>query len=149
MGEIEQRNATGLDVIASRINEEHRACTQAAISALEHAIRAGQMLLEAKAKAGHGNWLGWLDANFEGSRSTAHAYMKLARRQDELNSQRSGNLSIDGALRALAAPPDPEEPSPGRRESLADMEARAEAALSKAWTGALQMAEVLAEIHRQ
>ncbi len=106
MGELERSGAHGLNSIASRINEAHRACEEAAASAVGHAIRAGELLIEAKAEAGHGNWLPWLEQNFEGSEDTAQVYMKLARRKDELpNTEHARDLtSIRGALRALEPP---------------------------------------------
>lgn len=58
------------------------------------------MLLDAKEKAGHGNWLPWLGANFPGEIRTAQSYMQLAS-----NTQTSASLkSIDSALKALAEP---------------------------------------------
>ncbi len=109
MGEVvrleEQRS---IDVLATRINEEHRACERAVVSAVEHAIRAGEMLLEAKERAGHGNWGDWLRQHFEGSERHAQRYMHIARRKDELNPTRVSDLSIRGALREL---------SPGSTES--------------------------------
>lgn len=100
--------ARGLDALATRINEEHRACERAVVSAVEHAIRAGEMLLEAKEHAGHGNWGDWLRENFEGSVRTAQVYTRLANNKDALNAQRSAHLSIEGALRELSAP-EPED----------------------------------------
>ena len=97
-----------IDALAARINEEHRACEQAVISAVEHAIRAGEMLLEAKERAGHGNWGDWLRENFEGSERHAQRYMHIARRKDELNPTRVSGLSLRGALRELSAPSEDE-----------------------------------------
>ena len=87
-----------LDGMAGRINEEHRACERAAASAVEHAIRCGEMLTETKSRLGHGEWLPWLEKNFEGSRQTADVYRRLAANKELLNCQRAGNLSIRAAL---------------------------------------------------
>ncbi len=88
--------------LAERINVEHRAVEEAARSAVEHAIVAGDLLNEAKEQLGHGEFGPWLLANFEGSRQTADVYRKLAARKDELSEcQRASNLSIRGALREL------------------------------------------------
>ncbi len=84
--------------MAGLINEEHRACERAVASAVEHAIRCGEMLDEAKSKLGHGEWLSWLGANFAGSRQTADVYRKLAANKELLDRQRAGNLSIRAAL---------------------------------------------------
>lgn len=45
---------------------------------VEHYRRAGEMLIEAKEQVAQGEWLAWLDRNFELSRQQAGAYMKLA-----------------------------------------------------------------------
>jgi len=49
--------------LAGKIEAEHQAAIGAARSAMEHAIRCGQLLLEAKASIGHGGWLPWVEAN--------------------------------------------------------------------------------------
>lgn len=41
-------------------------------------VNAGRALLAAQAKIPPDEWLGWLDANFDGSRETAAKYMQLA-----------------------------------------------------------------------
>ena len=101
--------------LTERINAEHRACGGAARSALEHAIRCGEMLSEVKAGIGHGEWSPWLASNFEGSDRTARTYMRLAAHKDELsNWQRASDLGIRGALQELE-PPKKEEPPEGGR----------------------------------
>jgi len=108
--------ARGLDALATRINEEHRACERAVVSAVEHAIAAGEMLLEAKERAGHGNWGDWLRENFEGSERHAQRYMHIARGKDELNPTHVSDMSLRGALRELSAPTDTEDaPDPTRK----------------------------------
>ena len=138
-----------LDGLAKRINEEHRRCEGAVNAALEHAMNAGDLLLEAKASAPHGSWQGWLADHFDGSVRTAQAYMRVAARRDEVEAtkaQSSAPLSLDGALRALSAPKD--APRPERAATLEEMEARAEEGLSEARAGALGIAESLDAIHR-
>src|SRR5215212_6878133 len=76
---------------------------EAVRQAVAYAIEAGRMLEEAKAGLKHGEWLGWLEANFEGSQQTASIYMRFAKRQAELNYQRVGNLSLRSAMIALEA----------------------------------------------
>jgi len=103
-----QRHSTLLVAdLATKINEEHQACCQAATSAVEHAMRVGDLLLEAKAGCGHGEWQIWLAEHFDGSPRTARAYMRLAKHrvQVETKRQTSASLSIDSALRILASPP--------------------------------------------
>jgi hypothetical protein len=69
-----------LDALAVKINAAHRRCEHAAMSALEGAYRAGELLNRAKARVRHGEWLGWLEANFEVSEPQAHTYMRGASR---------------------------------------------------------------------
>jgi Protein of unknown function (DUF3102) len=138
-----------LDDLAKRINEEHRRCEGAVNAALEHAMNAGDLLLEAKGSAPHGTWQGWLADHFDGSVRTAQAYIRVASRRDEVEAaktQSSAPLSLDGALRALSAPKD--APRPERPTTLEEMEARAEDALSGARAGALGIAENLDAIYR-
>jgi hypothetical protein len=53
-------------------------------SALGHAIAAGELLIEAKAKVRHGQWLKWLAANCEVPKRTAAHYMALAKFREKL-----------------------------------------------------------------
>lgn len=93
--------STPLQQLAEGIRVEHEAATKAAQSAVEHAIRAGALLAEAKAQVKHGQWLPWLHENFPASRQTAAAYMRVAAKW-----KGSVHLppSIDAALRELSAP---------------------------------------------
>lgn len=59
-------------------NREHALARDSGEAMLEHALRAGRALLEAKGKMPHGEWLPWLRANFEGSERMAQRYMLLA-----------------------------------------------------------------------
>ena len=106
MGEVQK-----LDTLAESINEQHRLCEAAAGKAVAHAMEAGRMLEEAKAGVGHGEWGGWLEKNFQGSDRTARVYMRVYSHREELEAKRqsSANLSLDGALKAIAAPKE-EEP---------------------------------------
>jgi DUF3102 family protein len=64
--------------LAERINAEHGKAERALRSGVEHAARAGELLLKAKEKIGHGGWLGWLKDNVAFSERLAQAYMQLA-----------------------------------------------------------------------
>lgn len=96
MKAIATRGPSTLAELAPMINYEHSLCAHALERGLEHAIRAGLLLLQAKEFCGHGRWLQWLDDNFEGSARTANAYMRVAS-----NPQRVADLSFRGALRML------------------------------------------------
>ncbi len=94
-----------LEDLAVAINEEHRACEGAMRSTLEHARRAGEMLIHAKTDVPHGEWEAWLKDNFEGSTRTAQGYMQVFRRWGELQeTQRVADLSLRGALKELSEP---------------------------------------------
>jgi Protein of unknown function (DUF3102) len=90
-----------LVTLAEQINAEHRACEVAAASAVEHAIRCGELLLEAKERSGHGGWLKWLKENCEVSSRHAQRYMQLAKDQRVINPTRVSDLSLRGAMRQL------------------------------------------------
>lgn len=140
MGEVERFSG-----LADKINAEHRACEAAAGTALEHAIRAGEMLAEVRADLPHGSWGSWIGANFGGSARTAQAYMRLYRRRGEIRNG-AADLSVRGALAALSAPKD--EARLDRPATLEALEAKAEGALSQARAGALGIAESLDAIYR-
>jgi hypothetical protein len=97
--------------LAHQINVEHEAIAKATQSALAHAFEAGKLLLEAKQKLKHGEWLDWLQANCTISPRTATHYMRLAKSQKSLANQigNVADLGVNEALRALApaaGPPD-------------------------------------------
>ena len=94
-GEIVQLSLFELADIANR---EHALAVRSAVGLVEHAITAGEALIEAKAQLAHGAWLPWLAANFDGHENTAGNYMRLAR-----NSQHVRNLDEPGVRKALDA----------------------------------------------
>ena len=107
MGAIIKKNfdAVLLD-LADEINREHKAVGESIRTGLEHALRVGQLLIGAKSKLKHGEWLPWLEANCEFSRWTAAAYIRLWEHRDALESNvwSSTHLTIDAALKMLAKP---------------------------------------------
>jgi hypothetical protein len=103
---IPRNLAVPLQTIASQANREHELATAAACEALEHAVRCGELLAQAKAELGHGNFLPWLKANFAGSERTARNYMQLS-----LNRQRVADLGCDSIRGALSALADRVEPA--------------------------------------
>lgn len=143
MGELQH-----LGDLAKQINEEHRACETAVTAALGHAMKAGELLSEAKAELPHGAFGTWLAENFVGSDRTARAYMRVYAHREELEAKRqsSANLTLDGALKALSTPK--EAPRTERPSTLEELEGRAEDALSQARSGALGIAENLDAIYR-
>ncbi len=49
-----------LPELAAQINTAHLECEQALKAGLAHALKVGQLLLEAKRRVEHGHWLPWL-----------------------------------------------------------------------------------------
>lgn len=68
-------------VLADEINEEHRLARQSADSAIEHAIRCGELLLARKGAVNHGEFLPWVKSYCDFSEDSAQAYMRLARQK--------------------------------------------------------------------
>jgi hypothetical protein len=99
--------AANLSDLAVRINDEHRLCEAALRTSLEHAVTAGDLLVQAKAALPHGAWGDWLRQNFAGSARTAQTYMRLSRELPalvETNPQRVADLSLRDAVALVATP---------------------------------------------
>ena len=110
--------ATDISALAVQINEHHRQCQATMNAGLDHALKAGQLLLVAKKQCPRREWLPWLKTNFEGSERTAQAYMRIASQLPKLDgkAQRVADLTFRGALsavasnsQAIAAKPDKEQ----------------------------------------
>jgi len=84
-----------LKVLVPLIKEELDAGNSAG---MDHYIKAGQMLVEARDLVTHGNWGPWLKSNFYLGRSTAAEYMRLARIAAERGSECMAGHTIDSAL---------------------------------------------------
>lgn len=109
------QHLVSLDALAIRINEQQAQIEQAWGMTLELAKQAGEMLIEAKRLAGHGNWLSWLETNCRVSASMVEKYMKIAKGWDMLaagNPEHVPNLSIRDAVKLLAKPRTPKAETP-------------------------------------
>lgn len=96
-GRLEPRR---LAVLAEEIGAEVAAAETEFQSAVRHAIRAGEKLIEAKGLVSHGQWLPWLAANFPGSERTARNYIRLAQ-----NGNAVADLpTVRDAIAELSAP---------------------------------------------
>lgn len=103
------------EVIAAEINSIKRSTAQ---FVLLQSIEIGRLLCEAKQAVNHGEWGGWLEANFAYSTSTANNLMRIYTEYGE-DSQISffetnklelyGNLSRSQAVALLALPSDERE----------------------------------------
>jgi hypothetical protein len=111
------------------IAEEHRKAQEAFGSAVQHAIRCGELLTGAKEKVKHGEWLPWLEENFDFTRQTASGYMRLATAAER--GELEGAPSISGALKQLA-PQKGGGDNEGRLERAKELIEKAEASQREA-----------------
>lgn len=84
------------------IVEAHRAATGAMRDAVAHAVRAGELLTQAKAAIPHGSF-GAYCAGLPFAATTARGYMRLAR-LDPAKRQRVADMPLRAALLELAEP---------------------------------------------
>jgi hypothetical protein len=106
--------------LAREINHHHVEATRAAGAAVNHACKAGECLIEAKAMLPHGQWLSWLEANCQVSERSAQAYMRVARELPKLEgskAQRVADLPLRQFLDSIAEPK-PELRSATLREAV-------------------------------
>jgi hypothetical protein len=116
--------AASLRDLADAIREAHAAVVNALSGAVEHAIRCGNVLTEAKKQTGHGRWGEFLRACEIGER-TARQYMQLAHlaKQNrtagtDLTGQNGtggtdlAGMTIKGAIKHLAPPKTPKSATP-------------------------------------
>jgi hypothetical protein len=91
--------SNSLTDLAHRINQAHHLAMRHANEAVGQAIACGEMLLEAKAKVPHGQWLPWLRQNVTFGERSAQGYMRLA-----THAPIAVQTNIRDALKRLAAP---------------------------------------------
>lgn len=96
--------------LVDEAERRRKACESVALLAL----RAGQALWSAKRRVPHGQWGGWLGANWNKSERMAQLLIQLAKQQDkdaQSNPQRVADLpaTLRGAMSALLPAPDPIE----------------------------------------
>jgi hypothetical protein len=91
--------------LAARIRAEHASAEGTVKRGVEHAIAAGDLLIEAKSKLQDGQWLTWLNEHCEISDRTARRYMRVARNKMQLATKNGhvADLSLRGALDVLTA----------------------------------------------
>jgi hypothetical protein len=111
-GDLVKAEAATLDALGDVLRREWEAFDDAVQNAVSHAIRVGEVLIEAKSRARHGEWLPWLEANFPGSPRSAQGYMQLAANSED--ARRVAHLGVRGALKYSAA-----RGENGRAEALA------------------------------
>jgi|SRR6516165_3574606 hypothetical protein len=139
-GEVIPPGRLSLPELVARVNDEHKQVKECVIKGAQHAVKAGELLWEAKRKAGHGRWLEWIAENCEFSDRTAQLYMKLANALPQVaNPQSIADLSLTGAIKMIEDLKSPEEnPIPKARSKKTDKLAEAIknsplAILQRAW----------------
>jgi hypothetical protein len=89
----DRNDAQRLAELASLINAEHTHAEAAIKRGLGHALKAGELLTEAKSRLKHGQWAGWLAESCAVSARSARLYMRLFRRRADLLDQ-NGNVAV-------------------------------------------------------
>jgi hypothetical protein len=90
--------------LAARIQAEHEASALSLRRGAEHAFKAGELLIEAKATLQHGQWLPWLREHCGISERTAQLYMRCAKNRPEIeaaNAQLIADLTLNEAAALL------------------------------------------------
>jgi hypothetical protein len=96
-----------LDNLVTEINKAHGEVERAFTSAIDNALVAGKLLLEAKSLVKHGNFNIWIKTNCEFSDRMARAYMRVANKFPTLpdkERQRVADMSLRGVLKLFASP---------------------------------------------
>lgn len=96
-------DSTDLLQLAQEINAEHDRCMEALSAGLEHALKVGRLLIQAKSRVCHGEWGAWINANCDFSTRTAQAYMKVACELPHRKTQRVAQLSFRRAVKLVTA----------------------------------------------
>ena len=89
--------------LAHRIKVEREAARLAIKRGAEHAMNAGDLLIEAKTRLKHGQWLPWLRDHCSMPGRTAQLYMRMAMHRAELSDEKRNvaDLSLRGAIEML------------------------------------------------
>jgi hypothetical protein len=96
------------DPVAKKINSLHADICHAGRTTIKNAIKIGELLTKQKDKAGHGNWLRWVEDNLSFSARTASNYVRIFERRDELKSETLSDLTAAYKLLGMLA--EPEQP---------------------------------------
>lgn len=99
-----------LDELAATINREHQLVLEGVSGVIEHAIRAGEALVEVRARVLWGEWMPWLEKNFPYSLPTAYRYIRcaenksLASKAESIESLASGAPELSPLARGRRVP---------------------------------------------
>lgn len=108
-----------LPQLAEQIKAVTKSAETSAKTAMNCALQAGALLIEAKKLVQHGEWEDWLVNNCAVAPRTAQAYMRLAKSVpllEESKAQRVADLPVREAIRAIAT--DPAKPSRPRHANV-------------------------------
>jgi cell division protein FtsB len=98
-------------VTAKKINEAHRLARSSAETAVQHAIRCGQMLAQRKAELDRGEFDAWVEKHCEFGRRTAYVYIKASKSCSALHdsSNAAAVAAAFSSLRGLLGQETPEQ----------------------------------------
>ena len=94
--------ASAAIVAADEINRLHHEIDNMAITALEKAIRIGELLTKQRARCKHSEWLPWLKANVQFAQATAYNYQRLYRERGKFTNV----VNLAEAYRLLTGSPE-------------------------------------------
>ncbi len=114
-----------LTTLAGLINTAHAVVMESIHGSVKKARDAGELLLRAKARCPHGQWLPWLAANTHLGERTARNYMLVARRWLHLLSNRHFDADLAyGECLAILGGAEPGDEEEGDGEPLTPEEER-------------------------
>lgn len=87
--------------LAARIHTSYGTAMRHARDWIREARACGDLLIAAKKRVKHGEWLPWLNVHFPGSADTAENWMKIAHNWWRLSEDVSRLTSVDAALKIL------------------------------------------------
>jgi hypothetical protein len=96
------------------INRWHKAAVSAGDDFMTAAVECGKLLLLEKEDCEHGEWLEWLNTNFDGTPRTAQRFMRIA------NATAASHLPMNGSnlTEALASIATPKQEKPPAKPDL-------------------------------
>ena len=104
--------------LAHDIVSEHRQAQESAQTAVAHARRAGELLVQAKHRVvKHGEWAAWCEAELPFGERMAQRYMKVARELPRLPAQQAEQISEMSLRDVLKMLSEPKEPRNGKADS--------------------------------
>jgi hypothetical protein len=116
-----------LAVIANKFHVEAEECATSMVLA---AWKSGQALLAAKVLCEHGDWLPWLETNFQASHDTARLYMLLASNYEHVRNLDPA-LSLRGALAKIEREHEPEPADEDNRSETTSKDKKSGKSIAK------------------